>query len=51
MDVHVSPEVEEKLRALAANTGRRPEQVVEDAVRKYETSQVAALDWVSLRGR
>jgi uncharacterized protein (DUF433 family) len=45
MDVHVSPELEEKLRALASRTGRPPEKVVEDAVRKYETSQVAALDW------
>ena len=44
MDVHVSPELEEKLRALAARTGRPPEEVVADAVRKYDTSQVA-LDW------
>lgn len=45
MDVHVSPELEEKLRAIAASTGRPPEEVVEDAVRKYETSKLAALDW------
>ena len=45
MDVHVSPELEEKLKALAASTGRRPEEVVEDAVRKYETSKLTALDW------
>src|SRR5262249_3312237 len=45
MDVHVSPELEEKLRALAARTGRPPEKVVEGAVRKYEASQVTALDW------
>jgi uncharacterized protein (DUF433 family) len=45
MDVHVSPELEEKLRALAASTGRHPEQVVEDAVRKYETAKLTALDW------
>lgn len=45
MDVHVSPELEKTLRALAASTGRPPEEVVEDAVRKYETSKLAALDW------
>jgi uncharacterized protein (DUF433 family) len=45
MDVHVSPELEAKLKALAARTGHPPDKVVEDAVRKYETSQVAALDW------
>jgi len=45
MDVHVSPELEEKLRALAASTGRRPEEVVEDAVRRYEPSKLSSLDW------
>jgi uncharacterized protein (DUF433 family) len=45
MNVHVSPELEEKLKALAASTGRPPEDVVEDAVRTYETSKVAGLDW------
>jgi len=45
MDVHVSPELEEKLKALAASTGRLPEEVVEDALRTYKTSNVAALDW------
>jgi len=45
MDLHVSPALEEKLKALSASTGRLPEEVVEDAVRNYETSKVAALDW------
>jgi uncharacterized protein (DUF433 family) len=45
MDVHVSPELEEKLKALAAKTGRPPEDVVEDAVRSYEASRVATFDW------
>ncbi|HEY3886139.1 MAG TPA: DUF433 domain-containing protein [Vicinamibacterales bacterium] len=45
MDVHVTPELEQTLRALAARTGRPAEDVVEDAVRKYETSTLAALDW------
>lgn len=45
MNMHVSRELEGKLRALAARIGRPPEEVVEDAVRRYVTSQVAALDW------
>src|SRR6266550_5806718 len=45
MDLHVSPELEEKLKALSASTGRLPEEVVEDAVREYGTSKLAALDW------
>jgi uncharacterized protein (DUF433 family) len=45
MDLHVSRELEEKLEALAASSGRLPEDVVEDAIREYGTSKVAALDW------
>lgn len=45
MDVHITPELEEKLKSLAAATGRAPEQVVEDALSAYGTSSVAALDW------
>jgi len=45
MEVHVSAEFEKKLKALAAKTGRAPEQLLDEALRGYETSKVAALDW------
>lgn len=45
MDVHLTPEVEQKLTALAAQTGRAPETLIADALAGYETSARAALDW------
>ena len=45
MAVHVSPKIEERLRRLAARTGQPPEQLLEEAVARYETTKVAALDW------
>lgn len=44
MEVHFSPELEKKLKNLAAKTGQAPEQLLEDALTGYETS-MAALDW------
>lgn len=45
MEVHFSPELETKLKALAARKGQAPEVLLEAALRGYETSSVAALDW------
>src|SRR5215217_8103482 len=45
MDVHLTPQVEQKLKSLAAKTGRAPEQLLEDALSDYVPSRVAALDW------
>lgn len=45
MEVHLSPELEEKLKNLAAKTGQAPEQLLEDALTGYEPSRMAALDW------
>lgn len=45
MDVHLSPELEEKLKNLAAKTGQAPEELLDDALAGYETSKMAALDW------
>jgi uncharacterized protein (DUF433 family) len=45
MEVHFTPELEEKLRTLAAKTGQAPEQLLEQALSGYGTSSVAALDW------
>jgi uncharacterized protein (DUF433 family) len=45
MEVHFTPELEKKLKNLAAKTGQAPEQLLEDALTGYETSKVATLDW------
>ncbi len=45
MEVHFSPELEKKLKNLAAKTGQAPEQLLEDALTGYQTSKVTALDW------
>jgi uncharacterized protein (DUF433 family) len=45
MDVHITPAVEEKLKNLSVKTGRAPEQLLEEALAEYESSNVAALDW------
>lgn len=45
MDVHLPPEIEKKLTALAAQTGRAPEALIEDALARYGTSAGATLDW------
>jgi uncharacterized protein (DUF433 family) len=45
MGVHITPEFEQKLKMLAAKTGKAPEQLLEDAVAGYESSKMAALDW------
>ena len=45
MEVRVSPELEEQLKALADKTGRCLDEVLEDAVRGYGKSRVATLDW------
>jgi uncharacterized protein (DUF433 family) len=45
MEVHLTPELEEKLKTLAAETGQAPDQLLEDALSGYGTSKLAALDW------
>jgi predicted transcriptional regulator len=35
MEVHVSPDTAKKLNALAATSGRAPEEIVEDALAGY----------------
>ncbi len=45
MVVHLTPELEEKLRILAAQTGQPPEQLLEDALSGYDPARMAALDW------
>ena len=45
MSVHLTPELEEKLRMLAAQTGQPPEQLLEDALSGYDPARMAALDW------
>jgi uncharacterized protein (DUF433 family) len=45
MAVHLTPQVEERLKSLAAQTGQAPEELLEDALRGYENSRSAALDW------
>ena len=42
--MHLTPQVEERLRSLAAQTGQDPEQLLEDALRGYE-SRACPLDW------
>jgi uncharacterized protein (DUF433 family) len=45
MEVHISPAAQEKLKALAAKTGRAPEELLDDAIAKYDRSKTTALDW------
>jgi uncharacterized protein (DUF433 family) len=45
MALHISPEIEEKLKTLAARTGQAPEQLLAEAIARYESAEVAALDW------
>jgi uncharacterized protein (DUF433 family) len=45
MNVHLAPEIEKKLTALAAQTGRAPEALIEDALTGYGALDRAALDW------
>ena len=35
MEVHLSPETEARIHSIAAETGRTPEQVVQDATATY----------------
>lgn len=44
MEVHFAPELEERLRAIAAQTGRAPAALVQDVVAGYveEIAQVRA---------
>ena len=41
MNVHFTPEVEKKLRHLAAMTGRAPEALLEDALSGYGSNAAA----------
>ena len=45
MEVHFTPELEQKLRTLAAKTGQAPEQVLEQALSGYDPAKVASLAW------
>jgi uncharacterized protein (DUF433 family) len=45
MEVHLNPEIEKRLAALAAQTGRAPEALIEDALAGFGASDKAALDW------
>lgn len=45
MDVHLTPETEKRLTALAAQTGRAPAALVEDALAERGAWDRAALDW------
>ena len=45
MAVHLTPQVEERLKSLAAQTGQAPEQLLEDALSGYESGRASALDW------
>ena len=45
MNVHLTQEIEKKLIALAAQTGRAPEALVEDALAGLGGLDRAALDW------
>ncbi len=45
VSVHVSAEIEKRLADLAAQTGRAPEQVIDDALRGYERLRRGTLDW------
>lgn len=45
MEVHFTPELEAKLKMLAAKTGQAPERLLEDALSGYDTARTAALNW------
>jgi uncharacterized protein (DUF433 family) len=45
MEVHLTPAIEKRLTALAAQTGRAPEALIEDALAGDGASNRAALDW------
>jgi uncharacterized protein (DUF433 family) len=45
MVVHLNPELEKKLTDLAAQTGRAPAALIEDALAGYGASPTATLDW------
>ena len=45
MNVHLTQEIEKKLTALAAQTGRAPEALIEDALAGFGGLDRAALDW------
>jgi uncharacterized protein (DUF433 family) len=45
MDVHLTSEAQRKLTALAAQTGRAPEALIEDAIAKLGGAETTALDW------
>jgi uncharacterized protein (DUF433 family) len=45
MGVQLTPKIEQRLRTLAAQTGRAPEQLLDDALKDYEGARTAALDW------
>jgi uncharacterized protein (DUF433 family) len=46
MDVHLTPEIEQTLAALTAQTGRAPEALIADALAGYAAvAAPATLDW------
>ena len=45
MDVHLTPETEKKLTALAAQTGQAPESLIEQALARHGTSDRTGLNW------
>ncbi len=45
MDVHLTPASEKRLTALATQTGRAPESLIEDALARHGVSNHAGLDW------
>jgi uncharacterized protein (DUF433 family) len=45
VDVHLTPESEKRLMALAAQTGQAPESLIEEALARHVTSDRTGLDW------
>jgi len=45
MEVHLTPASEKRLTALATQTGRAPEALIEDALARHGAADSAALDW------
>lgn len=45
MDVHVTPELAERLKTLSAETGQPPEKVLQEALADYSSAKTGTLDW------
>jgi len=45
VSVHLTPELEKRLKDLAAKTGLVPERLLEEALIGYDAGRMAALDW------